>query len=71
VAIKSGQAEVTWIMATIRPQGQYRTEPAGGRASMAYVIDRGTASYISEAIYRAKGYTPDFDELPTEGEYDA
>jgi hypothetical protein len=58
-------------MTTIRPQGQYRTEPAQGRAPMAYVIDRGIASYVSEATYRTKGYTPDFDKLPTEDEYDA
>jgi hypothetical protein len=60
-----------WIMTTIRPQGQYRTEPADNRASMAYVIDRGTASYVSEETYRAKAYTPDFDDLRTEAEYDA
>ena len=38
---------------------------------MAYVIDRGTASYVNEATYRAKGYEPDFDKLPTEDDYDA
>lgn len=58
-------------MMTIWPQGQYRTEPKSGRASMAYVIDRGIASYITEAIYRLKGYTPEFDDLPTEDQYHA
>jgi hypothetical protein len=38
---------------------------------MAYVIDGGTATYVTEAVYRAKGYNPDFDQLPTEQEYDA
>ena len=58
-------------MATKRPQGQYRTVPVGAQLPMAYVIDRGTASYVNEEAYRAKGYEPDFDKLPTEDEYDA
>ena len=67
--------KVGWMlgvaMATKRPQGQYRTEPAGHRQQMAYVIDGFAASYITEAAYRMKGYRPDFDELPTEDEYNA
>jgi hypothetical protein len=54
-----------------RLQGQYRTEPVGDQTPMAYVIDGGSASYVTEAVYRAKGYNPDFDKLPTEDEYDA
>jgi len=38
---------------------------------MAFVIDGASASYVTEAVYRAKGYSPDFDKLPTEDEYDA
>ena len=38
---------------------------------MAYVIDGKTTRYITEAVYRAKGYKPDFRKLPTEDEYDA
>ena len=63
--------ELRGSMVTIRRQGQYRTEPKSGRASMVYVIDRGTASYVTEAIYRSKGYTPEFDDLPTEDQYHA
>lgn len=58
-------------MTTKRPQGQYRTEPAGGRGSMAYVLVGHTASYITEAAYREKEYEPAFGDLPTEEEYDA
>ena len=53
-------------------QGQYRTQPAGDGSPMAYV--RGGAMpaiYVTEAAYRAKGYKPDFEKLPTEDEYDA
>jgi|KBSMisStaDraftv2_1062788.scaffolds.fasta_scaffold1243626_1 hypothetical protein len=38
---------------------------------MAYVVDGFSASYVTEAVYRAKDYRPDFDDLPTEDEYDA
>jgi hypothetical protein len=65
------QSGVEHTMVTIKPQGQYRTEPISGRASMVYVIDRGTASYVTEAIYRLKGYTPEFEDLPTEDQYHA
>jgi len=52
-------------------QGRYRTVPSGDRFPMAYVIDGKTTRYITEAVYRAKGYKPDFRKLPTEDEYDA
>jgi len=38
---------------------------------MAYVFGGGSPSYITEATYRAKGYAPAFERLPTEDEYDA
>ena len=57
-------------MATKRPEGQYRTESAGDRGRMAYVLVGSIASYVTEAAYREKEYEPDFDELPTEDEYD-
>ena len=53
------------------PEGQYRTKPAGSQAPMVYVWGGRTSSYVTEAAYRAKGYSPDFDTLPTEDEYDA
>jgi hypothetical protein len=54
-----------------RPEGQYRTNPEGDREPMAYVIDRGAATFVAEATYRAKGCFPAFDELPTEDQYHA
>ena len=54
-----------------KPEGQYRTRPSGGQAPMVYVWGSRTSSYVTEAAYRAKGYSPDFDALPTEDEYDA
>jgi hypothetical protein len=54
-----------------KPQGQYRTEPDGDYAPMVYVWGSGSPSYVTEATYRAKGYWPAFEKLPTEDEYDA
>jgi hypothetical protein len=38
---------------------------------MAYVVDGRIASFVTEAMYRSKGYEPPFAELPTEDEYNA
>lgn len=38
---------------------------------MVYVWGSGTPTYVTEATYRAKRYSPSFDQLPTEDEYDA
>jgi hypothetical protein len=38
---------------------------------MAYVFGGGSPTYVTEATYRAKGYVPAFEKLPTEDEYDA
>lgn len=53
-----------------RPQGQYGTAPSGGREARAYVLVGSVASYITETAYREKEYEPNFDDLPTEDEYD-
>jgi hypothetical protein len=54
-----------------RPQGQYRTVPPGDDEPWAYVLVGNVASYITKTAYREKKYEPDFDNLPTEDEYDA
>lgn len=54
-----------------RNEGRYRTESSGDHGPMAYVVDGSRATYITEAAYRAKGYDPAFEDLPTESEYDA
>jgi len=38
---------------------------------MVYVRSSRGPSYVTEAVYRAKGYNPVFEKLPTEEEYDA
>jgi hypothetical protein len=53
------------------PQGQYRTTPDGDRPAMVYVWGGSSSSYVTEAAYREKGYSPDFETLATEDEYDS
>jgi hypothetical protein len=52
-------------------QGQYRTPATEQRPAMAYVVDGRIATFVSEEVYRLKGYEPAFDKLPTEDEYNA
>lgn len=54
-----------------KSEGQYRTTPEGDRTAMAYVWGGSGSSYVTEATYRAKRYSPAFEMLPTEDEYDA
>lgn len=54
-----------------KPEGQYRTTPDGDQVPMVYVWGGSNSSYVTEATYRAKGYLPAFEMLPTEDEYDA
>jgi hypothetical protein len=58
-------------MVGLRFEGQYRTTPVGGRSPMVYVRGSAAPTYMTEAAYRAKGYKPTFENLPTEEEYDA
>jgi hypothetical protein len=58
-------------MDTRKPHGQYRTEPSDDHEPMAYVYGGGSPSYVTEGTYRARGYLPVFERLPTEDEYDA
>jgi hypothetical protein len=55
----------------LRSEGQYRTVPTGNHAPMVYVRGSSGPSYVTEAVYRAKGYKPVFESLPTEDQYDA
>ena len=58
-------------MVKARPGGHYRTDTTGGRPARAYVIDGKSAKFVDEATYRAKGYLPEFETLPSEDEYHA
>ena len=44
--------------------GQYRTRGADELSHTAFVSDRSISFDIGERLYRWRGYSPDFDELP-------
>ena len=52
-------------------EGRYRTEASEHRPARAYVIDGGKAYFVTEEAYRAKGFRPPFETLPTEDQYHA
>lgn len=52
-------------------EGRYRTEASEHRPARAYVIDGGKAFFVTEETYRAKGFRPPFETLPTEDQYHA
>jgi hypothetical protein len=47
-----------------RPRGIYRTKRPAGMESDAWVEDGGIGMDVSESLYRARRYEPDFDSLP-------
>jgi hypothetical protein len=51
--------------------GKYRCAAIGTLEASAYVESGGASSFVAEAAYRAHGYTPEFDALPTEEQYEA
>jgi len=52
------------------PRGQFRQSPIDAE-SMAYVAMPIGGSFITESVYRARGYQPRFEALPTQEEYEA
>ncbi len=53
------------------PIGLYQTPAVGSREAEAYVSDGTIGSFVPESTYRAKGYQPDFEKLPTEAQFRA
>jgi hypothetical protein len=46
--------------------GQHRSHGAAGRPDTAFVKDKSISFDIGERLYRQRGYSPSFDELPWE-----
>ena len=51
--------------------GRYRTDASEHRPARAYVVDGAKAYFVTEAVYRAKGFQPPFETLPGEDQYHA
>lgn len=47
-----------------RPVGIHRTKQPDGMEDDALVENGGISLDIPESVYRARGYLPDFDDLP-------
>ena len=52
------------------PRGQFRQTPVDAE-SMAYVAMPIGGNFITESLYRARGYQPRFEALPSQEEYEA
>jgi len=53
-------------------RGVYRTKtPESGAQYAAMVYGHSAAFEVPEQYYRDRGYTPNFDDLPTKDQYDA
>ncbi|HEV2746471.1 MAG TPA: hypothetical protein VGW34_04140 [Allosphingosinicella sp.] len=54
--------------------GKHRTRGADGAPDTVWVVDRSISFDIGERLYRDRGYSPPFEQLPWKGEpagYDA
>jgi hypothetical protein len=46
--------------------GKHRMHGVGGKPDLAFVVDKSISFEISEMLYRNRGYSPPFDQLPWE-----
>ena len=53
------------------PKGKFSQPAFGGFEAMAYVAGDGVTEFITRSVYRARGYMPPFEELPSQDEYEA
>jgi hypothetical protein len=55
----------------IMPKGKFSQPAFGSFEAMAYVAGDGVTEFITRSVYRARGYMPPFEELPSQDEYEA
>ena len=46
--------------------GRYRTRGVDGGSDLAFVVDKSISFQVGERLYRSRGYSPPFDQLPWE-----
>lgn len=46
--------------------GTHRIHGAVGKSDLAFVVDKSISFEITEMLYRNRGYSPPFDQLPWE-----
>ena len=52
-------------------KGKFSQPAFGSFEAMAYVAGDGVTEFITRSVYRAHGYSPPFEELPSQDEYEA
>jgi hypothetical protein len=55
-----------WEIEMINGVGMRRMHGLGGRPDLAFVVDKSISFEITERLYRDRGYSPPFDQLPWE-----
>jgi len=53
------------------PKGKFSQPPFGIFEAMAYVAGDRVAEFVTKSVYRARGYAPPFEDLPSQDEYEA
>ena len=48
--------------------GKHRMHGEGGKPDLAFVVDKSISFEIGEMLYRNRGYSPPFDQLPWENQ---
>lgn len=46
--------------------GRYRTRGVDGKPDLAFVVDKSISFQMGEMLYRNRGYSPPYDQLPWE-----
>jgi hypothetical protein len=44
--------------------GKYKTRGVGGKPDLAFVVDKSISFQMGEMLYRNRGYSPSYDDLP-------
>ncbi|HEY0446463.1 MAG TPA: hypothetical protein VGD19_08405 [Allosphingosinicella sp.] len=44
--------------------GKHKERGVGGKPDLAFVVDKSISFQIGEMMYRNRGYSPPFDQLP-------
>jgi hypothetical protein len=53
------------------PKGLFRQPAVGEDEAIAYVASDGATMFLTESEYRAEGFSPPFETLPSQEEYEA
>ena len=55
----------------VNGMGKYKRHGVGGKPDLAFVVDKSISFEMGEMLYRNRGYSPPFDQLPWAAEAQA